>query len=124
MSIKLAWTSPEKSVVQSQVWQCNATEEAMAQPKDSVVSSPHRMVNVDASLPSVKVNRPTTSQLGHLSAPWGPKARQRELRAQRYYALLHKKLLALMESLRDPGRGGALEWALTLAPQVDCGSGA
>ena len=53
MSIRLAWSSPEKPVERSQAWRRSAPEEAIARPKESVVSSLHRMVNLAASRLSV-----------------------------------------------------------------------
>ena len=52
MSMRLAWTTPKKQVLQSHAWRLSATEEAMALPTLSVVSRSHPMVNFEASSPS------------------------------------------------------------------------
>ena len=57
-------------------------------------------------------NQPTGFQLGHILAPWVPKACQREQRAQKYYALLWE---------RERKIRGTPEWALAPA-LVECAS--
>ena len=52
-------------------------------------------------------------QLGHLLTLWGPKVRQRDSGAQRFYAWCHKIVASLMEMLQIQASRGTPEWALT-----------
>ena len=72
MSMSDAWTSLEKPVDLSQAWRRRATKEAIALPRESVVSSPQHIMNFAASLPSAiawfRMARSSSKTIGSICA--------------------------------------------------------
>ena len=68
MSIRLAWISPEKPVEHIQACWSKVTEEPIALPKESVVSSPQQIVNFATLRPSAiaceKIARESSKTMG------------------------------------------------------------
>ncbi|KAJ1218483.1 hypothetical protein NDU88_006062 [Pleurodeles waltl] len=122
MSIRVYWTYPEKADILNQTWRLKDTVDATDLPSESVVLSPQRIMNFDASLLSAaawgKTAGPT---MGLEAAPVRPYPRVWEYRPKRHAvftdcstrlaeeSIFFPRLSSLFDSLSGVVEGDASE---------------